>query len=126
MPGQYWKQCRQLKREKGQAQYKTNSAATINNSNCGQINSNSNNNISTNTIANKTNNQKNRKSKPVYPPCETCGKTNHSIEKSCSGANAANKPPPRNKQPKGQNQVQQRNAQNNSDVNVEDAAQTLI
>ena len=41
------------------------------------------------------------------------------------GANAANKPPPRNRRPKGQNQVQQRNAQSNSDGNVQAAAPIL-
>ena len=29
---------------------------------------------------NKTNNQKDRRSRPVSPPCETCGRTNHSRE----------------------------------------------
>ena len=69
--------------------------------------------------------KKNRRPRPVYPPCETCGKTNHSTEKCYSGANAANRPPPRNKRPEGQNQVQQRNAQSNSEGNVQAAAQNF-
>ena len=35
-----------------------------------------------------------RKSRTVYPPCETCGKTNYSIERCYVGANAANRPLP--------------------------------
>ena len=46
-------------------------------------------------------------------------------EKFYFGANADNRPPPRNRRAEGQNQVQQRSAQNNSDVNVQAAAQTL-
>ena len=33
-----------------------------------------------------------RKPKTVYPPYETCGKTNHSTENSYHRANAANRP----------------------------------
>ena len=40
-----------------------------------------NNKISNNTNANNTNIQKDRRPKPVYLPCETCGKTSHSTEK---------------------------------------------
>ena len=42
-------------------------------------------------------NQKDRRLRPVYQPCEICGKTNHSKEKCYFGANAANKLPPRKK-----------------------------
>ena len=70
-------------------------------------------------------NQKDRRPTPVYPPCETCGKTNHSMEKCYFGANAANRPPPRSTRPEGQNQVEQRNAQSNSDGNVQAAAPTF-
>ena len=117
--------CRQLKREKDQSRNNTNSADNNNNDSSGPTNSNSNNESSKNANANKTNNQKNRSHRPVYPPCETCGKTNHSAEKCYLGANAANRPPPRNRRPEGQNQVQQRNAQSNSDGNVQAAAQTF-
>ena len=68
------------------------------------------------------NSQRNRRSRPVFPPCEICGRTKHSTEKRYLGANAANRPPPRNRRPEGQNQVQQGNAQNNSDRNVQAAA----
>ena len=125
-PGHYRNQCRQLKREKDQARNTTNSADNNNNNNgSGQTNSNSNNKLSNNANENNTDNQKDRRPRPVYSPFETCGKTNHSTERCYFGANAANIPPPRNRRPEGQNQVQQRNAQRNSDGNVQAAAQTL-
>ena len=117
-PDQYPNQCRQLKREKDQTRNKTNSAN--NNNGCAQTNSNPNNKVSNKTKANNTNNQEDRRSRPVFPPCETCGRTNHSTEICYLG-----RPPPRNRRPEGQNQVQQRNAQSNSDGNVRAAAQTL-
>ena len=124
-PGHYRNQRRQLKRKKDQARNKTSSANNNNNNKSGQTNSNYNNKISNNTNANNTNIQKDRRPGPVYPPSETCCKTNHSTEKRYFGANATNKPPPRNRRADGQNQAQQRNAQNNADGNVQAAAQTL-
>ena len=125
-PGHYQNQCRQLKREKDQTRNNTNSAN--NNNGSAQTNSNPNNNH--NKVANKTkgnniNIQRDRRPKPVFQPCETCGRTNHSTEKCYLGANAANRPPPRNRRLEGQNQSQQNNAQNNSDGNVQAAAQAL-
>ena len=123
-PGNYKNQCRQLKREKDQTRNNTNSATSNNRS--AQTNSNPNNNkVADNAKGNNTNNQKDRRARPVFPPCETCGRTNHSTEKCFLGANAANRPPPRNRRPEGQNQNQQKNAQNNSDGNVQTAAQAL-
>ena len=121
----YRNQSRQLKREKYPAQNNTNSASNKNNNNGVQKNSNSNNKVPNNTNSINTSNQNNRNPGPVYPQCETCGKTNHSTENYYFGANAANRPPPRNRRPDGQNEVQQRNAQNNSVVNVQAAAQIL-
>ena len=43
-----------------------------------------------------------RKSRTLYPPCETCGKTNHSTERCYVGANAANKPLPWKNKPQEQ------------------------
>ena len=65
-PGHYQNQCRQLKREKDQVRINTNSAdnSTDNNGN-DQTNSNSNNKVSNNTIASNTNNQKERRPRPV-------------------------------------------------------------
>ena len=126
-PGHYKYQCRQLKPEKDQALTNTNSAVNNKNNNGGvQTNFNPNNKkLSNNTNANNINNQKDRRTRPVYPPRETFGKTNHSIEKCYLGASAASRPPPGNRRPEGQNQVQQRNAQINSDGNFQTAAQTL-
>ena len=96
-----------------------------NNNGSAQTNSNPNNKVSNNTKVNNTKNQKDRRSRPVFPPCETSGRTNHSTEKCYFGANAAKRPPSRNRRPEGQNKVQQRNAQSNSNGNVQAAAQTL-
>ena len=124
-PGHYENQCRQLKREKDQTRNNTNNAN--NNNGKAQTNSNPNNNkVANNTKGNNINNQRDRKSRPVFPPCETCGRNNHSTEKCYIGANAANRSPPRNRRPEGQNQGQQNNAQSNSDGNVQAAAQNLI
>ena len=50
-------------------------------------------NISSDTNDSNPNNHKNdRRSRTLYPPCETCGKTNHSTERCYVGANAANRP----------------------------------
>ena len=122
-PGHYQNQCRQLKREKDQTRNNTNSAN--NNNGSAQTNSNPNNKVANNTKGNNMNNQKDRRSRPVFPPCETCGRTNHSTEKGYLGANAANRPPLWNRRPEGQKQGQQNNAQSNSDSNVQAAAQAL-
>ena len=123
-PSHYQNQCRQLKREKEQTRNNTNSAN--NNNGSAQTNSKPNNNtVANNTKGNNMNNQRDKRSRPVFPPCETCGRNNHSTEKCYLGANAANRPPPRNKQPEGQNRGQQNNSQSNSDGNVHAAAQIL-
>ena len=75
-PSHYRNQCRQLKREKNHARNQTNSAN--NNNGSAQTNSNPNNKFANNTKANNVNNQRNRRSRPVFPLCETCGRTNHS------------------------------------------------
>ena len=72
-PGHYQNQCRQLKREKDQNRNITNSAN--NNNGSAPTNSNSNNKVANNTKANNINNQRDRRSRPVFPPCETCGRT---------------------------------------------------
>ena len=104
-------QCRQLKREKDPDKIDTNSSGNTNNKNGGQTNSNSNKKPSNKTNTNKTNNRNDRKPRTVNPPCETCDKYNHFIEQCYFGANAATRPPPRNRRPKGQNQAQQRDDQ---------------
>ena len=123
-PGHYQNQCRQLKREKDQRRNNTNSAN--NNFGSAQTNSNTNNNkVANNTKGNDINNQRDRKWRPVFPPCETCGRNNRSTEKCYLGANATNRPSPRNRRPEWQNQGQQNIAPSNSDGNVQAAAQAL-
>ena len=125
-PGHYRNQCRQLKREKHQAQNNTDSdAKNTNNNGSAQTNSNPNQKVPVANKADNLNNQRDRKPRPVFPPCETCGRTNHSTERCYLGANAANRPPPRNRRPEGQNHSQQYNAQNNSNGNVQAVAQPL-
>ena len=43
-----------------------------------------------------------RKSRTLYTPCETCGKTNHSRERCYVGANAVNRPLPWKNKPQQQ------------------------
>ena len=125
-PGHYRNQCRQLKRGKDQAQNNIDSAAdNKNNNGSAQTNFNPNHKVPVANKANNANNQRDRKTRPVFPPCETCGRTNHSTERCYLGANAANRPPPRNRRPEGQNQAQQRNTQNGSDGNIQAVAQPL-
>ena len=112
-PGHYRNQCRQLKRGKDQVQNNTDSATNNKNSNgSAQTNSNPNQKETVANKANNANNQRDKKTRPVFPPCETCGRTNHSTERCYLGANAAKRPPSRNRRPEGQNQVQQGNVQN--------------
>ena len=77
--GHYQNQCRQLKREKDQTRNNTNSAN--NNNGSARTNSNPNNKTANNTKANNINNQRDRRPRPVFLPCETCGRTKHSTEK---------------------------------------------
>ena len=63
--------------------------------NAGNINSDTND-------SNPNNIESDRKSRTPYPPCETCGKTNHSTERCYVGANAANRPLPWKNKPQEQ------------------------
>ena len=100
-PEHYRNQCRLLKKQREQTEIdqnnpgNKNSAANTSNPN-GNVNNNNNN---------KNSNKAERKPKTNYPPCETCGKTNHATEKGYFGANAANRPAPRHRRPERQNQV---------------------
>ena len=59
--------------------------------------------INSDTNGSNPNNHKiDRKSRTFYPPCETCGKTNHSTERCYVGANAANRPLPWKNKPQEQ------------------------
>ena len=60
-------------------------------------------NINSDTNDSNPNNHKNdRKYETLYPPCDTCGKTNHSTERCYVGANAANRPLPWKNKPQEQ------------------------
>ena len=63
--------------------------------NAGNINSDTND-------SNPNNHKIDRKSRTLYPPCETCGKTNQSAERCYVGANAANRPLPWKNKPQEQ------------------------
>ena len=70
-----------------------------------QIEGNPNNTwiINSDTNDSKPNNHKiGRKSRTLYPPCETCGKTNHSTKRCYVGANAVNRPLPWKSKPQQQ------------------------
>ena len=60
-------------------------------------------NINSDTSDSNPNNEKiDRNSRTLYPPCETCGKTNHSTERCYVEANAANRPLPWKNKPQEQ------------------------
>ena len=63
--------------------------------NAGNINSDTND-------SNPNNHKIDKISRTLYPPCETCGKTNHSTERCYVGANAANRQPPWKNKPQEQ------------------------
>ena len=121
-PGHYKNQCRLLKKQREQTENNQN--------NPGNKNSDANTSYPNGNVNNPNNNNRNsnraeRKPKTVYPPCETCGKTNHSTERCYHGANAANRPPPRQRRRERQNQVQERGNQNDSNEINQAAAQNL-
>ena len=120
-PGHYRNQCCLLKKQRKQTE---KNQINPGNKNSDAINSNPNTNVNNNN-SNKNNNRAKRKPKTVYPPCETCGKTNHSTENCYSGANAANRPPLRHRRPEKQNQVQERANQCDSKETPQAAAQNL-
>ena len=118
-PGHYRNQCRLLKKQREQTEnYQTNPGNK--NSAANTSDPNSNVNITNN---NKNSNKAERKPKTVYPPGESCKKTNHSTEKCYFGANAANRPPPRHRRPGRQNQVSERANQSDTNEAPQAAAQ---
>ena len=120
--GQYKSQCRLLKKQREQTKNNQNIPG---NKNSDVSTSYPNGNVNNPNNNNRNNNRAERKQRTVYPPCETCGKTNHSPEKCYNGANAANRPPPRHRRPERQNQVQEIANQNDSNETIQAAAQNL-
>ena len=91
-PGHYRNQCRFSEKQREQTEKKHNNPGNRN-SDGNNFNPNSNvNNYNNNN--NKNSNRAKRKPKTLYPPCETCGKTNQSTENCYFRANAANRPLP--------------------------------
>ena len=124
-PGHYRNQCRFLKKQREQTENTQNNPGNKNSgANSFAPNSNVNNKINNNSNQ-KNGNSVGRKPKTVYPPCETCGKTNHSTEKCYFGDNAANRPPPQHRRPEGQNQNEERENQIDSREVAQAAAPNL-
>ena len=107
-PGHYRNQCRLLKKQREQTENNQNNPG---NKDSAANTSNPNSNVN-NTNNNKNSNKAERKPETVYPPCETCGKTNHSADRCYVGANAANRPLPWKSKPEGQSGHHQQDAQN--------------
>ena len=97
----YRNQCALLERQKIQSE---GTQVNHGNKNSGANNSIPNNNTNENKNNNnyKNSNRAERQPKTVYPSCETYGKTNHSTEICYNGANAANRPPIRQRRPERQ------------------------
>ena len=108
-PGLYKNQCRLLKKQREQTEKIQNNPG---NKSSDAKTSNPNGNVNNPNNNNRNSNRAERKPKTFYPPRETCGKTNHSTERCYHGANASNRPPPRQRRPERQNQVQERAIQN--------------
>ena len=117
-PGYYKNQCQLLKKQREQTENNQNNPG---NKSSDANTSNPNGNVNNPNNNNRNSNRPKRKPKTVYPPCETCGKTNHSTERCYHGANAAN----RQRRPERQNQVQERAVQDDSNDNSQAVAQNL-
>ena len=123
-PGHSRTQCRLLKTQEEESEDTQNNHENKNNgANTSTPNTNTNKKNNNNNY--KNSNRAERNPTTVHPPCETCGRTNHSTEKCYYGANAANRPPPRHRRPETQSQVQERANQDNSNETAQTAAQSL-
>ena len=91
-PGHYRNQCRLLKKQREQTEKTQNNPGNRNSDADNSIPDNKTNN--NNHINYKNCNRAEGKREFVYPPSETCGKTNESAERCYVGANAANRPIP--------------------------------
>ena len=121
-PGHYRNQCRLLKKQREQTEDTQNNPGNRN-SDASASNPNSNVNNHNNNYQNC--NRAEEKPETVYPPCETCGKTNYSAERCYVAANAANMPHHWKSKPEGQSGHYQQDAQNSMTGCVLPAAQHL-
>ena len=121
-PGHYKNQCRLLTKQREQTE---NSQNNLGNKNNDADTSKPNSKFNNYDNNNRNRNRAERKPKTFYPPCDTCGKTNHSTEKCYYRANLANRPPPRQRRPERQNQILERASQKDSSETFQAAAQNL-
>ena len=91
-PGQYRNQCRLLKKQLKQTESTQNNPGNRKSDADNSIPDNKTNN--NNHINYRNCNRAEGKPETVYPPSETCGKTNDSAERCNVGANSANRPLP--------------------------------
>ena len=96
-PGHYSNQCRLLKTQREQSE---DTQINFGNKTIGANNSIPNNNTNQNVHNNNYSSRAERKPTIVYPPCETCGKTNNSTDKGYYRTKAVNRPPLRHSRPK--------------------------
>ena len=122
-PGLFRNQCRLLKKQREETENTQNIPGNRNSDADNSIPDNKTNN--NNHINYKNCNRAEGKLKTVYPPCETCGKTNHSAERCYVGANAANRPLPWKRKPEEQSGHFQQDAQNSTIGCVRATAQYL-
>ena len=106
-PGSYRNQCRLLKEQREQTE---NTQINPGNKNSDTKNSNPNNKNNKNHNNYKNSNRAEKKQETVYLCCETCGATNHSIERCYVRANAAKRPLPWKSKPEGQSGHPQQDA----------------
>ena len=99
-PGHYRNQCRLRKKQREQTENTQNIPGNRNSDADNFIPDNKTNN--NNNINYRNCNRAEGKSKTVYPPSETCSKTNDSAERCYVGANAANRPLPWKSKPQQQ------------------------
>ena len=109
-PGHYRNQCRLLKNQIEESENNQNNPGNKNSDANNYIPHNNTNNNDHNNF--KNSNRAETKPETVHPPCETCGKTNHSAERCYVGANAANRPLPWKWKPEEQSGHFQQDAQN--------------
>ena len=121
-PEHYRFQCRLMKKQREQTE---NIQSNLGNKNSDANTSNPSSNVNHHNNNNKSSNRAGGKPKTVYPPCDICGKTNHSTEKCYYGANAANRPPHRQRRRERQNQVHGRANHKDSKETNQAAAQNL-
>ena len=109
-PRHFRNQCRLLKKQREETENNQNNPGNKNSDANNYVPENNTNNNDHNNF--KNSNRAETKPETVHPPCETCGKKNHSAERCYVGANAANRPLPSKRKPEEQSGHFQQDAQN--------------